>query len=104
MSNQEIEKYLQEILKSDQLVPSVRDLARKFNIHNWQFMRDHREITSLIIKKRKTQLKKIMNDKNKVVVPIVDLRQCLRCPKTFSPRSKFNKLCPDCNLYIKYNE
>lgn len=101
MNNQEIENYLQGLLLSDQIPPSTRDIAKKFKIYNWKLVRDHRELSSLLIKKRKAQLKRIYDERNKSLSIIFQQGTCLRCSKNFQAKSKFNKLCPDCNLQIK---
>ena len=94
--HKEIEEYLKQIFLMDSLMPSIREVARKFNMHNHQLSRDHKEIVDKIVLKRRQQMKKLMAKKDKSVFPVDHMRDCLGCSQRFLPKSKFNRLCDSC--------
>lgn len=94
--HKEIEEYLKQIFLMESLMPSIREVARKFDMHNHQLSRDHKEIVKKIVLKRRQQMKKLMALKDRPVYPAEHSRECLGCSQRFLPKSRFNRLCDSC--------
>lgn len=94
-----IEKRLIEQLNSDEMTPSIRELARELNctpkLINSQFI----HLAGKLILKRKAEKRTINNRKSINTTYYKDAcisRRCLSCDNEFKASNKFKRLCDSC--------
>jgi len=93
-----IEKRLIDQLNSDELTPSIRELARELNCTPRLLNSQFRHLSGKLILKRKAEKRTINNRKtiNNEFKGSWFVRNCLACDSEFKASNKFNRLCDSC--------
>lgn len=99
MSYEHIAQYLAKCLEEEN-PPSIREIAKQFNVSPKFINTKYQTLAGKIILKRRSK-RKVMNYSKTIQKPeneskVYIVRLCLKCDKKFGSLSKFNRLCAYC--------